>query len=363
MDGYDQDMQELAIQTAGGTSRILVGRHLLADVPRLIDDVSLPRPRSVISNTTVGPLWGQEVARTLDVERCTELPDGEEYKIWPQVEGLCTQWLEMGLHRSDTILAIGGGVVTDSAGFAASVYMRGIRWIAAPTTLLAMVDASVGGKTGVNMAEGKNLLGTFWQPSLVVADIESLETLPERELRAGLAEVIKSAWIGDRDLFDLIDPSRPVSDPLWEELVMRTIRVKARIVEEDEREAGVRKALNLGHTLGHALEAATGYKRFLHGEAVAWGIRGVAAIAADRGLLTDPWRRQLEAAIDRLEPLPPIVGMAPDRILHHLSKDKKSDEIGVGWVLPSDGGVVLDQRVSVEEVQGVLERLGSTPAV
>jgi 3-dehydroquinate synthase len=267
--------------------------------------------------------------------------------------------LEKGLHRSDTILAIGGGVVTDTAGFAASLYMRGVRWIAVPTTLLAMVDASVGGKTGVNMAEGKNLLGTFWQPSLVVADIDTLGTLPERELRAGMAEVIKSAWIGDRDLLDLIDPSRSISDPLWEELVMRTIQVKARIVEEDEREAGFRKALNLGHTLGHALEAATGYKRFLHGEAVAWGIRAVAAIAANRGLLTNPWRQQLEAAIDRLEPLPPIVGMAPDRILHHLSKDKKSDEEGVGWVLPSDGGVVLDQRVSIEEIQEVLESLGS----
>jgi len=356
--GYDQQMQELTIQTASGPSRVLVGRHLLANVPRLIEDCTLPQTRAVVSNTTVGPLYGREVARRLDLKRCTEMPDGEEYKVWPQVEGLCAQWLEKGLHRADSILAIGGGVVTDTSGFAASIYMRGIRWIAAPTTLLAMVDASVGGKTGVNMAEGKNLLGTFWQPSLVVADIDTLETLPKRELRAGMAEVIKSAWIGDRDLLDLIDPSRPISDPLWEELVMRTIQVKARIVEEDEREAGVRKALNLGHTLGHALEASTGYKRFLHGEAVAWGIRGVAAIASNRGLLADPWRRQLEAAIDRLEPLPPIVGMAPDRILHHLSKDKKSDDTGVGWVLPSDGGVVLDQRVSVEEVQEVLETLG-----
>ncbi|MCK5379276.1 MAG: 3-dehydroquinate synthase [Acidobacteria bacterium] len=356
-------MQELTIRTAGGISQILVGRQLFADMPRLINDSALPRPRAVISNTTVGPLWGRDVGKTLDLERCTELPDGEEHKVWTQVEGLCAQWLEMGLHRSDTILAIGGGVVTDCAGFAASIYMRGVKWIAAPTTLLAMVDASVGGKTGVNLAEGKNLLGTFWQPSLVVADIDTLETLPERELRAGLAEVIKSAWIGDRDLLDLIDPSRPISDPLWEELVMRTIQVKARIVEEDEREVGVRKALNLGHTLGHALEAATGYKRFLHGEAIAWGMRAVAAIAAERGLLANPWRRQLEAAIDRLGPLPPIVGMAADRILHHLSRDKKSDDLGVGWVLPSDGGVVLDQRVSLDEVQNVLETLGSTPAV
>jgi len=356
-------MQELEIQTAHGSSKINVGRGLLAEMPRLIETASLPRPRAVISDTNVGPLYARDIAKNIDLERCTEMPDGEEHKAWPQVEGLCAQWLEKGLHRSDTILAIGGGVVTDTVGFASSIFMRGFRWIAAPTTLLAMVDASVGGKTGVNMAEGKNLLGTFWQPSLVVADIDTLETLPKRQLNAGMAEVIKSAWIGDRDLLDLVDPERPISDPLWDELVMRTIQVKARIVEEDEREAGLRKALNLGHTLGHALEAATGYKRFLHGEAVAWGIRGVAAIAANRGLLADPWRRQLEAAIDHLEPLPPIVGMAPDRILHHLTKDKKSDESGVAWVLPSDGGVVLDQRVSVEEVQQVLESLGSTPAI
>ena len=352
-------MQELEIQTAHSASKILVGRDLLADMPRLIEGVSLPQPQSVISNTTVGPLYGRDAAKALELERCTELPDGEEHKIWPQVEGLCAQWLEQGLHRSDSVLAIGGGVVTDTCGFAASVYMRGLRWIAAPTTLLAMVDASVGGKTGVNMTEGKNLLGTFWQPSLVVADINTLETLPERQLRSGLAEVIKSAWIGDRDLLDLIDPERSISDPLWEELVMRTIQVKARIVEEDERETGLRKALNLGHTLGHALEAATGYKRFLHGEAVAWGIRAVAAIAADRGLLANPWRRQLDAAIDRLGPLPPVVGMDPDRILHYLSKDKKSDHSGIAWVLPSDGGVVLDQKVSIEEIQDVLETLGS----
>ncbi|MEN8162569.1 MAG: 3-dehydroquinate synthase [Acidobacteriota bacterium] len=352
-------MQELEIQTAQGPSKILVGRGLLADAARLVDECALPRPRSIVSNTTVGPLYGRVLAKGLDLERCTELPDGEEHKIWSQVQDLCTGWLEKSLHRSDVAMAIGGGVVTDTVGFASSIYMRGLRWITAPTTLLAMVDASVGGKTGVNLEHGKNLIGTFWQPSLVLVDVDTLETLPERELRAGLAEVIKSAWIGDRDLLDLIDPSRPISDPLWEETVIRTIQVKARIVEEDEREAGLRKALNFGHTLGHALEAATGYKRFLHGEAVAWGMRAVAAIAADRGMLANPWRRQLESAIDRLGTLPPIVGMAPERILHHLARDKKSDDSGVAWVLPSDGGVVLDQRVSIEEIQEVLETLGS----
>lgn len=356
-------MRKLEIQTTHSPSKILIGRGLLADVNSLVEECDLARPRSVVSNTTVGPLYGRETARQLEVERCTELPDGEEHKVWSHVQDLCADWLEKGHHRSDVAMAIGGGVVTDTVGFASSIYMRGLRWIAAPTTLLAMVDASVGGKTGVNLEQGKNLIGTFWQPSLVIVDIDTLETLPSRELRAGLAEVIKSAWIGDRDLLDLIDPTRPISDPLWEELVTRTIQVKARIVEEDEREAGVRKALNLGHSLGHALEAATGYKRFLHGEAVAWGIRAVSKIAADRGLLANPWRRQLESAIDRLGPLPPVVGMDPDRILHHLARDKKTDDSGVAWILPTDGGVILDQRVSVQEIQEVLENLDSKTAV
>lgn len=354
-------MHEFVIQTAHGSSKILVGQGLLADLPKLLKLDSLPMPKAVVSNTTVGPLYGRDIAKEIGIERCTELPDGEVHKAWPHIQDLCTQWLAADVNRTDTIAAVGGGVVTDTTGFAASVYMRGLRWIAAPTTLLAMVDASVGGKTGVNLDEGKNLIGTFWQPSLVVADVNSLTTLPARELRAGLAEVIKSAWIGDRDLLELIDPDRPLADPKWEELVARTIQVKARIVEEDEREAGVRKALNLGHTLGHALEAATGYKRFLHGEAVAWGMRAVAAIAADRGLLADPWRRQLEASIDRLGPLPPVVGMDPDRIVHHISRDKKCDDLGVGWVLPTDGGVTLEQRVSFDEIKQVLTSFSLRP--
>ena len=353
-------MQEFDIQTTQVPSRVLVGRGLLANLPQLFGDAGLPRPQAVVSNTTVGPLYGQEVAERLGIAPCAELPDGEEHKVWPQVQGLCTEWLKADLHRTDVVVGVGGGVVTDTVGFAASIYMRGLRWIAAPTTLLAMVDASVGGKTGVNLEQGKNLIGSFWQPSMVVADIDTLTTLPDRELRSGLAEVIKSAWIGDRDLLDLIEPDRPISDPIWEEIVTRAIQVKARIVEEDEREAGVRKGLNLGHTLGHALEAATGYKRFLHGEAVAWGVRAVARVAAERGLLSDPWRRQLETSIDRLGPLPPVVGMDPDRILHHLSRDKKSDDLGVGWVLPTDGGVTLDQRVSLEEIKHVLTELSKT---
>ena len=352
-------MERLTISTGNGSSHIVVGRGLLTTLPRLIADAELPPPKTVVSNTTVGPLYGRDLATALEPEDYFELPDGEEYKVWPQVEGLCTGWLRQGLHRSDCILAVGGGVVTDTAGFAASITMRGLRWIAAPTTLLAMVDASVGGKTGVNLDQGKNLLGTFWQPSLVLADIQTLTTLPGRELRAGLAEVIKSAWIGDRDLLGLVDPERPISNPLWEELVMRTIRVKARIVEEDERESGPRKALNLGHTLGHALEAVTDYRRFLHGEAVAWGLVAAGRLARLRGIMSDDAADRLEGAVNGLGSLPPIDDLDPERLLENLRRDKKRDDGGVGWVLPSDDGVVLDQRVSAEEMKRVLREIST----
>ncbi len=220
-----------------------------------------------------------------------------------------------------------------------------------------MVDAAIGGKTGVNLDVGKNLVGAFWHPRLVVADVDTLRTLPQRELRAGLAEVVKSAWIGDHGLLDLVDPDAPIANDLWEKLVRRSMIVKIDIVEADEREAGLRKALNLGHTLGHALETVTGYRRFLHGEAVAWGLRAVTRISRARGLMSSGSAERLERAVSRLEPLPPVADLSADAILEHLARDKKRDDLGVAWVLPTDDGVMLDQRVTAEEVTQVLAEL------
>lgn len=350
-------MYSFTVTTAAATSEVHVGRGLLASVPEFSTKAGLDSPRTVVSNTTVAPLYGNQVATAFSAGDCHELPDGEEYKKWPQVEALCRTWLRSGLHRSDVAVAVGGGVVTDTVGFAASVFLRGIRWVAVPTTLLAMVDASVGGKTGVNLDVGKNLVGTFWHPHVVVVDLETLRTLPERQLQAGLAEVVKSAWIGDRGILELIDPGDRPPSPRWEELVVRSIRVKARIVEADEREAGKRKALNLGHTLGHALEAATGYRRVLHGEAVAWGLQAVTRISRARGLVSKEEASRLETAVGRLGLLPPISDIDPGRILKHLAQDKKRDDLGVGWVLPTDKGVVLDQRLEATEIRNAFEDL------
>ncbi len=354
--------KRLEIASERGAYPVLVGCGLLGRFGELCADEGLAGPRAVVSNVTVGPLWARAAAAALGAPPPLELPDGEAFKRWPQVESVLARWLELGVHRGDVVAAIGGGVVTDLVGFAAAVYLRGIDWAAAPTTLLAMVDAAVGGKTGVNLDQGKNLVGAFWPPRLVVADVDTLTTLPGRELRAGLAEVVKHGWLGDRSLLERAGEAATSGAALasdrWADLVARAVAVKAEVVAADEREAGRRAALNLGHTVGHALEAATGYRRFLHGEAVAWGMRAVAELAARRGLLSPPSRARLESAVAALGPLPPVDDLGPEVVLEHLARDKKTDDGGIAWVLPTDDGVLLGQRVPTSEVLDVLATLG-----
>jgi 3-dehydroquinate synthase len=353
----------IAVPLASGPSDVLVGSGLLAAAPELLAAEGLARPRAVVSNTTVGPLYGRRLAAGLGLAGGLELPDGEAHKRWTEVERVVDHWLTLGLTRRDLAVAVGGGVVSDLVGFAAAVYQRGIPWVAVPTTLLAMVDAAVGGKTGVNLAAGKNLVGAFWPPRLVVADVTTLATLPERELRAGLAEVVKTAWIGDHALLDRLpaDPARADASD-WVEVVARAVAVKARIVVADERESGERQALNLGHTLGHALEAATGYQRFRHGEAVAWGLLAVAELAARRGLIGQAARRRLSRAVAALGPLPAIDDLDPDALIAFIARDKKADLAGVAWVLPTDHGVALDQRLDGDELRRVVVELQAAGA-
>jgi 3-dehydroquinate synthase len=356
----DQAVQRLSVTSERGDYSVVASAGAVSRLADIVEQEGLSDPSSVVSDTTVGPLWGRSAASSFDVP-LVELEDGEEHKRWPSVESLLGKWLEAGLHRGDTVVAIGGGVLTDMVGFAAAVYLRGIDWVAAPTTLLAMVDASVGGKTGVNLDEGKNLVGAFWPPRLVVIDVETLTTLPERELKAGMAEVIKTAWIGDRELLNLLPANiKKVGADQWQELVMRCVAVKARVVSEDEREAGSRAALNLGHTLGHALEAATDYRHFLHGEAVAWGLLAAAQLGRRHGLLSVESEAELEAAIATLGQLPSLDGIDAAAVSSHIGRDKKKNADGIGWVLPTDNGIVLNQRVVAEEALEVLETLKNT---
>jgi len=353
------------VASARGAYDLVVEHGALDRVAVLCAARGVARPVAVVTDTTVGPLHAQRTAAAMACPPPLELPAGEVGKRWPAVERVCIDWLDAGVHRGSVVAAVGGGVVTDTVGFAAAVYLRGVDWVAAPTTLLAMVDAAIGGKTGVNLEQGKNLVGAFWPPRLVVADPAVLATLPSRELRAGLVEVVKGAWIDDRGLLDLVD--RPITDAgdlepvTWVEVVARAAAVKARIVSSDEREGGLRKALNLGHTVGHALETATGYTRFLHGEAVAWGLVAEARLARRRGLLGEDGAGRLERVTARIGPLPSITDLDPERVLAALVRDKKRDDLGVAWVLPTDDGVTLDARVEADEVRAVLADVAARP--
>lgn len=354
-------MERLTVASGRGNYEVVAETGAVGRLRQIVAGEGLQIPRNVVSNVTVGPLWGRPAASSLEAE-LFELADGESSKRWPTVEALLGRWLDHGLHRGDAAAAVGGGVLTDTVGFAAAVFLRGIDWLAVPTTLLAMVDASVGGKTGVNLEQGKNLVGAFWPPRLVVVDVGTLATLPGRELRAGAAEIVKTAWIGDRGLLQLLPPGglesfQALEPETWQEMVMRCLAVKANIVGADERESGSRAALNLGHTLGHALEAATRYRRFLHGEAVAWGLLAAARLGHRHGLLSKEAHETLTAAVLTLGTLPPIADIEPGAVAAHLGRDKKRTDAGISWVLPSDDGVVTGRPVPVKEALEVFAEL------
>ena len=354
-------MVRLELKSAYGDYRAVVGPGTLDRMAEVFEQEHLTLPRSIVTDTTVGPLHCRRPAEVLGLTTL-EIQGGETLKNWATIDEILSHWLALGLDRSGSVMAVGGGIVTDTVGFAAATYLRGISWVAAPTTLLGMVDAAVGGKTGVNLPQGKNLVGSFWPPRLVIADTATLATLPARELRAGLAEVVKAAWISDHELLKLLPEGAEIGyDSLkpheWETLVARSVAIKAEIVNTDEREAGLRKALNLGHTMGHALEAATRYERLLHGEAVAWGMEASAILGRRRGLLSSEGERALRAAVDTLGARPGIADLDAETVCGYIAVDKKRDAQGIAWVLPTDDGVVLDQRVETAEAVEVLKEL------
>jgi 3-dehydroquinate synthase len=292
------------------------------------------------------------------------LPGGEHQKRLAPLEELAEEMVRRGGDRSSAIVAFGGGIVTDMAGFLAAIFMRGIPVVQAPTTLLAQLDAGIGGKTGVNLEIGKNLIGSFHQPLAVLIDPTVLDTLPDREYRAGLYEVLKAGVIRSEPLFRFLTDHRDEVLARRPEAVDRiiadSVRIKAEVVSADEREGGLRRILNFGHTFGHALEAETGYTRLLHGEAVAFGMRAAVYLAERTGYLSAEDSVDILEAIRLYGPIPPLEGVSAERLLARLRSDKKTIQGHVHFVLPERIGEVkvvsgVDEKVALMAIQAALE--------
>jgi 3-dehydroquinate synthase len=295
--------------------------------------------------------------------RLVVLPDGEVYKTWETLQKIFDALLESGADRKSTLIALGGGVIGDMTGFAAASYMRGVRFIQVPTTLLSQVDSSVGGKTGINHPLGKNMIGAFYQPQAVIADLDTLKTLPPKELAAGLAEVVKHGAIADADFFSWIEKnieSLNACEPkAMEHAVQRSCEIKSQIVALDEKEGGVRATLNFGHTFGHAIEAGMGYGEWLHGEAVGCGMVLAADLSVRTGRLTkDDYQRikNLVTAL-KLPSAPPKLGVS--RYIDLMSVDKKAEGGEVRYILLDGIGRSTIKTVDEPLVVQTLEATGA----
>jgi 3-dehydroquinate synthase len=307
----------LIIRQAAVTYPVYVGRNLFEDIRGLIEN----RGRIfVITSEALRDRFGEQIAATLDAGVIV-IEEGEAHKTLDTANDIVTQLLERGAKRDSMAVVVGGGMVGDTAGFAASIFLRGIDLVHVPTTLLAQVDSSLGGKVAVNHAKGKNLIGSFFPPRAVISDLAALDSLPRREMLSGLFEALKGGVIGDPSLFELLE-SPPDFDV--EQLVRKAIHVKAVIVSADEKEADLRRLLNYGHTIAHGIEAALDYRDLTHGEAVAWGMIGANAIAVRRGIVETNVAARIERAIRGWNPRPLPAGIDRNAILAATEHDKKN---------------------------------------
>jgi 3-dehydroquinate synthase len=328
----DPTVDRVRIDLAERGYDILIGRGLLGR-PEVFDGLPAGAWAVVVTNTTVAPLLAQRLVNALEPRfahvRVVELPDGEAHKDWPTLNTIFDALLASGCDRKTVLFALGGGVIGDMTGLAAACYMRGVPYVQVPTTLLAQVDSSVGGKTAINHPLGKNMIGVFNQPARVIADLDTLDTLPQRELIAGLAEVIKYGPIADDVFFDWIDANLEAlkrrDGAALRYAIKRSCEIKARVVGQDERESGLRAILNFGHTFGHAIETGLGYGTWLHGEAVGCGMVMAADLSVRLGLIAQRYAQRIRGVIERagLPIVGPALGTA--RYLELMRLDKKSE--------------------------------------
>jgi len=340
-------MIRIPVRTPSRSYNVLLGSGLLARAGEYLGKLVGSRRVFVITVPPVRRRWGKILLQSLSeagVQAVTlEMADGERFKRLATLEKLAESLVKLRADRNSTLIALGGGVTCDVSGFLASVYMRGVDVIQIPTTVLAQVDAAIGGKTGVNLQSGKNLLGTFHQPRAVLIDPNVLTTLPSREYRAGLYESLKCGIIGNAGLFQLFEERRREildRDPIViEKVIAESVRLKARVVSADEREGGLRQVLNLGHTIGHALEAETRYTQLLHGEAVAWGMIAATHIALSTGRLDETTAERIIAAILGFGGLPSMK-IQTSSVVKRLHSDKKTRQGVVHFILPTKVGKV-----------------------
>ena len=359
-------MKTVPIATPSAKYNVLIGHGLIEGLHGRLQRLSAGKPFRpfLITSPNIWKLWSERVRAAFPEAQSPTvlfLPSGEKHKRLRTIESLSEQLAAAGADRDALLIAFGGGVVGDMTGFLAAIYMRGVPFVQIPTTLLAQVDSSVGGKTGVNLAAGKNLVGSFNHPLEVLADINLLATLPPRELRSGLQESIKAGIISDPKLFASLETNAGAilggDANALAKIVAASVRVKARVVAQDEKESGARMTLNFGHTLGHAIEAATGYKNLLHGEAVAWGSIAALHLGLMRGSITQDEFARMANLILAYGPLPRFRAKA-DKLVELTGADKKKRSGRRAFVLPTGIGsteVVFD--VSDDELAVAAEAM------
>ena len=359
-------MQTISVPLQNRSYPIWIEKGLLTNLPELLKPMNQGQKWVIFSQNEIISLYGNSLCKGLksagfQVELVV-LPDGEKAKSLNELEGIFSQLIGMDCDRSSTFLALGGGVVGDATGFIAASFMRGVDYIQIPTTLLAMVDSSIGGKTGVNLPDGKNLVGAIWQPKAVVIDIELLKSLQEREMTSAIGEVLKYGAILDRNLFevvaeklnDILNLSKP---ELLTEVIGRCAKLKADVVVEDEREGGKRRILNFGHTIGHALETHFGFETLRHGEAVAYGMLAAGKLSNEDGRLEIEDFELLQTTIKKL-PLPKLPEFDAENILKIMQRDKKVKDRKINFVLlEAIGKTVIVDSIEKESIIKAMESL------
>jgi 3-dehydroquinate synthase len=353
----------IEVAAHAGPYAVVIGSGTLATLPQLLDQSALGPRRVIVSSPLVWQLHGKAIRKASTEREPILVPDGERYKTTATVGRVYEALIQLGADRSTVVIALGGGVIGDLVGFAAATYLRGLRLVHVPTTLMAQVDSAVGGKTGVNHTFGKNLIGAFHAPRLVLADPNVLATLPRREFRAGLYEVVKYGIIASPALFEGVSTTLPAlfaRDPTaLSTIVSESCRIKAEVVSADERESGLRRVLNFGHTIGHALEAVTKYRRFRHGEAVAYGMLAAVNLGAARGVTPPEACAGVTRLITQLGPLPPVADLSSKEIVGAIAHDKKIVEGTLYFIAATQiGRTTTLKDVSEKELKVALKAIG-----